>query len=233
MPQSPAPRAPARSTVPARLAEAGGRARTVAALAVAAVVLVGASLAIGRFSVPVDVDPTTRSVEAGFARDMQVHHLQAVQLAMIVRDETDDPDVRLLAYDIATAQAQQAGQMHGWLNAWGLPQAPSEPPMTWMTRPPLTGTGAQHGHDPNAEVPATMPGYLDAEQIAELSSASGVDAERLFLELMIEHHKGGVEMAKAVLERSTQRVVVDLASGIVAAQESEIALMTDMLAQRS
>ena len=217
----------------ARLAEGGSRARTVAALAVAAVVLVGASLALGRFSVPVEVDPSTTSIEAGFARDMQVHHLQAVELALIVRDATDDPEVRLLAYDIATAQAQQAGQMYGWLAAWGLPQAPSEPPMTWMTRPPLSGTGEQHGHDPNAEVPATMPGYVDAEHIAELSAATDIEAERIFLQLMIEHHEGGVEMAQAALDRATQRVVVDLATSIVTAQESEIALMTDMLAQRS
>ena len=46
---------------------------------------------------------------------MQVHHLQGVELAMIVRDATDDHEVRLLGYDIATTQAQQAGQMYGWL----------------------------------------------------------------------------------------------------------------------
>ena len=149
---------------------------------------------------------------------------------MIVRDLTDDPDVRLLAYDIATSQAQQSGQMFGWLATWGLSQAPSEPSMTWMTRPTLEG-----GHEMGdvAMTPGgAMPGLATAEQIASLKAATGVEAERIFLTLMIAHHKGGVEMAEAVLARSDTRVVVDLATSIVQAQTSEIGLMEDMLAER-
>ena len=216
------------------MAEPGPRGRLVAAAVIGGVLLVAASLAIGRFSVPVDTAPATTSVEAGFARDMQVHHQQAVELSMIVRDLTDDPDVRLLAYDITISQAQQAGQMYGWLAEWGLPQAPAEPPMTWMTRPPIVEGGEQHGHTASpADVPATMPGFAAPEQLAELSAATGVDAERIFLELMIAHHEGGVEMAESVLDRSENRVVTDLASSILAAQSSEIELMQSMLADRS
>lgn len=221
------------------MTERASRGRLVAAAVVGAIVLIVASFAMGRLSVPVDRDPTTTSVEAGFARDMQVHHQQAVELALLVRDRTDDAEVRLLAYDIATSQAQQAGQMYGWLAEWGLAQAPAEPPMTWMARPPLSandgqGRDDQHAHSaaPGA-VPATMPGYATAEQIAELSTATDRDAERLFLELMIVHHEGGVEMAQAVLDRSDERVVTDLARSILAAQQSEIELMRSMLAARA
>ena len=61
------------------------------------------------------------SAAAGFARDMQVHHAQAVQMAMVVRDRTTDADVRLLAYDIALSQQHQIGQMYAWLTLWDLP----------------------------------------------------------------------------------------------------------------
>jgi uncharacterized protein (DUF305 family) len=198
-----------------------------------ALLLVAASLVVGRLSAPADDRPLDRSVEAGFARDMQVHHEQAVEMAMIVRDLTDDADVRLLAYDIATSQAQQSGQMFGWLADWGLPQAASEPAMTWMTRPTLDGDGGGHDMGGAADAPpVTMPGYATAEQLAELKASSGVEAERIFLTLMIAHHRGGVEMAEAVLARSDNRVVDDLATSIVQAQTSEIAVMEDMLAAR-
>lgn len=211
--------------------EPGRRARLAVAAVITALLLVAASLVIGRLSAPGDDSPIDSSVEAGFARDMQVHHLQAVEMALIVRDLTDDPDVRLLAYDIATSQSQQSGQMFGWLNEWGLSQASSEPQMTWMSRPTLDG-GAGHEGMTAGSGPATMPGYATADQIAALKAATGVEAERIFLTLMIAHHQGGVEMAEAVLERSTNRVVDDLASSIVQAQTSEIGLMQDMLAER-
>lgn len=78
-----------------------------------------------------------------------------------------------------------------------------------------------------------MPGLATREQIQQLSAATGIEAERQFLTLMIAHHAGGVEMAQAVLERSSNRVVTDLARSVVAAQTSEITVMQGMLAARS
>ncbi|MBX3100363.1 MAG: DUF305 domain-containing protein [Salinibacterium sp.] len=221
---------PARS--PESLAvESGRRTRVAVAAVLTALLLVSASLVIGRLSAPASHAPLDRSVEAGFARDMQVHHNQAVDMAMAVRELTTDPDIRLLAYDIATSQAQQSGQMFGWLADWGLNQAPSEPPMTWMTRPMLAGS-----HHDMADMAITpggaMPGIATPAQLAELTASSGVEAEKLFLTLMIAHHQGGVDMAEAVLARTQNRVVVDLANSIVQAQSSEITVMEGMLAAR-
>lgn len=216
-----------------------GRWAVVLAASVALVVVAAVAFSIGRLSTLGDPTPSTTSAEAGFARDMQVHHQQGVELAMIVRDATDDEAVRLLAYDIATTQAQQSGQMYGWLAEWGLPQFGAEPSMTWMTRPAEGGDDETHGgHGTGAAAGAhqpgePMPGLATPEQVAELQALEGVEAERMFLELMIAHHRGAVEMAEAVLARSSYPVVVSLAESIVASQRSEIALMEDMLAERS
>lgn len=210
----------------------GGRIAVIVAAAVAVVIVAVAAFSIGRLSTLDEPTPTDASAEAGFARDMQVHHQQGVELAMIVRDATDDPDVRLLAYDIATTQAQQSGQMYGWLNEWGLSQAGSEPSMTWMTRP-AEGDGAHETHSATHEPGAPMPGLATPAQIEELRGLEGQAAEVMFLELMIAHHQGAVEMADAVLERSSNDVVVDLADSIVSSQTAEIELMTDMLAERT
>jgi uncharacterized protein (DUF305 family) len=65
--------------------------------------------------------PTAGSADAGFARDMAVHHQQAVEMSFIVRDRTGNEEVRRLAYDIAQTQANQRGMLLGWLDLWGLP----------------------------------------------------------------------------------------------------------------
>nr|WP_245190026.1 DUF305 domain-containing protein [Leucobacter exalbidus] len=202
-------------------------------------VLVAGSLIIGRVSAHPEVFPSTRSAEAGFARDMQTHHNQAVEMSFIVRENSSDPAIRLLAYDIATSQAQQAGQMFGWLALWGLPQASPEPAMTWMHRP-IPGEGGAHAaHTQGAASaaqsttpPEVMPGLASYEQVEELRAATGVAADRLFLELMIAHHEGGVDMADAIVKRSSNPTVTDLAGSMMKAQQSEIQLMRDLLAER-
>ena len=213
----------------------GRRTRLIIAGVVAAVLVIVAAFAAGSLSRPVVTAPSTTSAEAGFARDMQTHHGQAVEMSLIVRDLTDDEDVRLLAYDIATSQSQQAGQMAGWLNVWNVPQTSPEAEMTWMSRPPLKGVShegmsemgtGETAHDPGS----AMPGMATAEQLASLKAATGVEAERQYLTLMIAHHQGGVEMADAVLVRTNERVVRSLAASIVKAQTSEIGYMQDLLA---
>lgn len=204
------------------------RGRLVAGLVVGGLVLAAAGFGVGRLSAPAAaITPTTESAEAGFLRDMQVHHAQAVQMALLIRDRTDDEAVRQLAYDIAVSQATQSGQMYGLLEAWDLPQASPEPAMTWTELPTIDGSETGHQMDPSA--PGGMPGLATDAQLADLTAATGEDAVRQFLTLMIAHHEGGVEMADAVLARTRVPQVVSLASGIQKAQKAEIQLMQQLL----
>ncbi len=91
--------------------------------------------------------------------------------------------------------------------------------MTWM------------GHTGN-DMSALMPGMATPTELAALSAASGVDAERVFLRLMIAHHRGALEMSEAVIARSTHPVVLAFARGVLTSQQSEIDLMTAMLEKR-
>jgi uncharacterized protein (DUF305 family) len=223
----------------------GIRWRLVVAGLIAGALVLTVGLAGGWMLAARHADPSSSSVEAGFARDMQVHHDQAVQMALIVRDRTDDPEIRSLAYDIATSQSQQSGQMYAWLNDWGLPQARPGDPMEWMSEPTLEGAAGQaHNHEPsgstddteaaNSEVESvTMPGMAGEKDLERLRAASGTDAEVLFLTLMLAHHRGGVDMADAVLERSSHPLVTTLARAIVFAQSGEIDYMETLLAQRT
>ncbi len=169
--------------------------------------------------------PTSLSADAGFARDMAVHHQQAVEMSFIVRDRTQDEEVRRLAYDIANTQANQRGMMLGWLDLWGLPKIESGvEPMTWMGMGGSGDTGPLDG--------ALMPGMATDAQLDELRQASGREAEVLYLKLMTEHHRGGVHMAEGCVQKCSVDIERNLAQGMVDAQKSEMLLMADMLRKR-
>lgn len=170
--------------------------------------------------------PTADSADAGFARDMAVHHQQAVEMSFIVRDRTDDEAVRRLAYDILNTQANQRGMLLGMLNAWELPKVSQEPPMAWMGHT-MDHTG---GHGPGGG--ARMPGMATEAELDAMREADGEDAEVLYLQLMTVHHRAGVDMARAAVERAEDEQIVRLAKGMVRGQRSEIGLMADMLAER-
>ncbi|MET9883768.1 DUF305 domain-containing protein [Streptomyces sp. NPDC006430] len=177
--------------------------------------------------------PGLYSPDAGFARDMAVHHQQAVEMSFIVRDRTRDEPVRGLAYDIANTQANQRGMLLGWLDLWGLPKVVAdEQPMSWMGS---TGHDGHSGHDMGGATTkpgALMPGMATKEELAQLGAAEGRDAEVLYLQLMTDHHKGGVAMARGCATQCGTPAERALAQGMVEAQESELTLMADMLKQR-
>jgi uncharacterized protein (DUF305 family) len=157
--------------------------------------------------------PDEGSPEVGFARDMSVHHAQAVQMGEIVRRTTDDDEIGLLASDIVLTQQAQIGQMQGWLDVWDVAPTGTQPAMGWMGMP----------------VEGRMPGMASVEELEALADASGTAADALFLRLMIAHHEAGVDMARAVVERSDHDEVVDLATAMLTAQETEMQTMTDLL----
>ncbi|MEU7553897.1 DUF305 domain-containing protein [Streptomyces sp. NPDC044571] len=188
--------------------------------------------------------PGLYSADAGFARDMAVHHQQAVEMSFVVRDRTQDEAVRGLAYDIANTQANQRGMLLGWLDLWGLPKVVAdEPPMSWMGTTEGHGAHGSHdagghdmgGHDMGgaaAKPGALMPGMATKEEISQLGAAQGRDAEVLYLQLMTEHHKGGVAMARGCAAQCATPAERALAQGMVEAQQAELTLMADMLRQR-
>jgi uncharacterized protein (DUF305 family) len=206
----------------------------LAAAVLAVAIAVALGLVVG-YHLHDDSDPVLPaedSVDAGFARDMQIHHSQAVEMSMIVRDNTDDQTIRTIAYDIALTQRQQMGQMFAWLQLWGLPQYSSVPAMAWMDGE-TGGHDTAHGDEPTTPVAAQlMPGMATPEQMDQLRAARDEAAEILFLQLMIRHHEGGVDMARYAAEHAEVAEVRALAEDLVVSQEVEINMMKSMLAKR-
>jgi uncharacterized protein (DUF305 family) len=227
-----APDAPDAADAPATDAPAGavrGHGRAVLVVVVVAALALGALAGALLARQPVLTAAPEGSVDAGFARDMQAHHAQAVELAVLLRDRSTDEEVRTVALDILLTQQNQIGQMAGWLSTWGLPAAGSDVPMAWMAGDHAHETAAA---DPGETGYAAMPGWVSREDLARLTAASGTEADRLFLQLMLPHHEGGVQMAQYAVEHARRPQVVALARTIVTSQAREIAVLQDMLAAR-
>lgn len=159
----------------------------------------------------VNAQPRENSPEVTFTRDMMAHHAQAVEMAMLIRDRSTDPELRQMTLDMILTQQNQIGQMFAWLELWGVPQEGLEPPMG--------GT-------------SEMMGMATQQDVNSLDTLSVEEAEVKFLQLMIRHHEGGVMMAQDVLEKTNVPVVKRLAESIVASQTGEVSYMEELLQKR-
>jgi uncharacterized protein (DUF305 family) len=187
--------------------------------------------------------PGPESVDVGFAQDMRVHHMQAVTMAGIERDRTTDPVLRGIAFDIESTQLTQLAEMGGWLTVWGQPDlpAPGALHMRWMF------PEGSHEHGDAAGTPTipvhvmpgmstgprrVMPGMATTDEINQLRKLSTPELDVRFLQLMLRHHQGGLEMAIYAWTHAQETYVRNLAQKVMSSQQNEIALMTQYLEQR-
>ncbi|GAA1989752.1 hypothetical protein GCM10009777_26230 [Microbacterium pumilum] len=146
--------------------------------------------------------------DAMFVTMMIPHHQQAIEMSDTILAKDDvHPDVAELATKIKDAQAPEIEMMQGWLEDWGVDDGD---PMG----------GMDHGDR-----------MMSEDDMAALNAASGPEASRLFLEQMIMHHQGAIEMAETEIESGQNPDAVALAHKIVEDQTAEIATMQDLLDQ--
>lgn len=140
-----------------------------------------------------------------FVQMMLPHHEQAIEIAALATDRATDPRILDLTADIAGAQQAEVDDMYAMLAAWEVP-ALSE----------------HSGH--------AMPGMVSDADMAALAAASGPEFDRLFLDHMIAHHEGAIDMAETVIANGRDPQVLALAEAVITAQQAEITHMQDMRA---
>jgi uncharacterized protein (DUF305 family) len=152
----------------------------------------------------------TSAVDIGFLVDMSEHHDQAVRMALMELAHGQDPTVRGFAQDVLLFQRSELGAMGVLLDEQGAVRPDLDPDrsaMAWMDM--ATPSGA-------------MPGMATEEQLARLDAARGLDADRLFLELMSAHHEGGLHMAEYAADHGSDPRVRALAARMAKYQEIEV-----------
>ncbi|SIR62677.1 DUF305 domain-containing protein [Micromonospora avicenniae] len=154
--------------------------------------------------------PGDDSVEAGFARDMTAHHAQAVEMGMLAFQRGTDPEVRQIGGDIASGQQGEIGIMQTWLRSWGLDPTGSQPRMAWMA----DGAGLVKN--------GLMPGMATPQEMEKLRAAQGREFDLLFLNMMINHHLGGVHMIDGVLDAGDEPEVLRTAQIMKNTQQTDL-----------
>jgi len=142
-----------------------------------------------------------------FAQMMIPHHEQAIVMSELVLDKEDvAPEVADLAEQIKAAQGPEIDQMESWLADWDAPS--------------MTDGHAMGG----------MDGLLTEQQMDALEGASGATASTLFLEGMIEHHEGAIDMAEEHQDDGEHEEALELSAEIIETQSAEIERMQQLLA---
>jgi len=141
------------------------------------------------------------------------HHAQAIQMVTLTDTRTLDPEVKQLADSIRDVQAPEIEAMVDWLTAWG-----EKIPETSIDH-------ANAGHDmsdmPSMES-SDMPGMMSADDMQALADASDAEFQDMWLEMMVEHHEGAIEMAKTEQAEGKYPDAVSLAESIKTSQQAEI-----------
>ena len=158
-------------------------------------------------------DPAAEFTDADvmFASMMYPHHAQAVEMAAMVEGRTTNPDVIALAGEIANAQKPEMDQLTSWLSAWGQPA-------------PSADMGSMGGMDHGSG-----SGMMTAQGMDSLMALSGAEFDRQWLTMMIEHHRGAVEMAEKEIADGSNDDAVAMARTIVETQNAEISRMQQLL----
>jgi len=172
-----------------------------------------------------------------YIEGMIPHHEQALELSDLVLDAAGVRErTRALAEFIVADQTAEIETMRAWQDAWRQ-AVPAD-------TAGATGHGAHAGGHGGEAVPASaepptcgdhphtqMKGMASAAQLAALDAAEGAAADRMFLELMITHHEGALEMAEAAVRGGSNAYVRSSGKHVLVEQEREITAMTALLAE--
>ena len=146
--------------------------------------------------------------DVAFATNMIPHHQQAVDLSAMVPDRSTDAELVALAQQVSAAQQPEINVMKVLL-------------VQWNENPDTNSGHAGHGN--------AMQGMVDQATMTKLESLNGAEFDKLWLESMISHHQGAIEMAKAEIANGDNVDAKSLAKNIVTTQEAEIGQMKQML----
>lgn len=180
----------------------------VVAVAIAAVVLAGCSNAPS--SPPPGASAVHNAADVSFVQNMLPHHQQAISMSQLAASRATSPQVKALADRIDAEQGPEITRMQGMLGAWGAP----------VTAPGTHDMGGMPGM-----------GMMSEQDMGRLATASGPAFDRLYLQLMVRHHQGAIDMARTEQAQGQNPEATALANSIVSSQQSEIDEMNRLLGQ--
>ncbi|MGS0685436.1 DUF305 domain-containing protein [Nakamurella sp. GG22] len=170
-----------------------------------------------------------------FAQSMIVHHQGAIEMSDLAATRASSEQVRELAARIKAAQGPEIERMQAWLAAWGAAMttssasSSSDDEMGGMDHGGMSGMGTEGPMTGSDGAGMSMPGMMTDEQMQQLTDASGAGFDTMFLQMMIAHHQGAIEMSDTELADGSNPDALALASAIKTSQTAEISEMQQIL----
>ena len=171
----------------------------------------------------VEVSAEHNNADVMFAQMMIEHHRGAIEMAQLAPDRAASQEVKDLAAKIEAAQAPEIELMTSWLEAWDTAM------MSMGTGGMDMGTGGMDMGTGGMDMGGGMAGMMTPEQMIALEAASGAAFDTMFLELMIVHHQGALQMSETEIAQGSNPEALALAESIKTSQTSEIAEMQELL----
>jgi uncharacterized protein (DUF305 family) len=177
--------------------------------------------------------------DVSFATAMIQHHAQALAMVALADGRPLDPAVKKLTEQIRDAQAPEIETMTDWLSAWDqeVPATVNDHAHGGHDMGNTDGSDMDMGGDESSssessmgsDTGAGMPGMMTAEQMDQLKNASDVEFQDMWLQMMVEHHQGAIEMAQDEVDQGTFGDALTLAKHIETSQQAEIEKMEGIL----
>ena len=174
-------------------------------------------------------DTSYAPADVHFMQMMIPHHGQAVVMARMAPERTNDEGVLEAAARIAASQGDEVAFMRGWLEDRGEPVPKALGPAAYGEH---SGHADHAGHDVVDEAAMTAMGMASAKQLEELEASEGAAFDRLFLTLMITHHEGAIRMVEALHDTpgaAYDPTLYRFTNDVVADQSAEVTRMNAML----
>lgn len=166
-------------------------------------------------TIEIPANANYNATDIGFAQGMIPHHAQAIEMADLALTNTKNPDVLALANKIKAAQSPEIIKLSGWLRDWG-------------QTVPSTASGSMD-HDMSGMGGMMMDGMMSQADMDRLETSTGTEFDRLWIELMIQHHEGAVKMSKTEVAGGKNPDAIALAQVIISNQQAEITTMESLL----
>ena len=168
--------------------------------------------------------PPISAKDVEFMQGMIMHHAQAVEMTALINERTTNKNLRLLGARISHSQADEMKYMERWLQLRGEPTSMPAPAM--QHTPGMDMSKHQHH--------MLMPGMLTPEQMDALKKAKAGEFDRLFLQGMIQHHKGALVMVEELFNTAgsgQDSELFNFTTDVDSGQRAEIRIMEKMLGE--
>ena len=178
-----------------------------------------ASAAEGGMAMPTSAPGAFNDADVAYAQGMIAHCSQLVEMSGLVPSRASNQEVKGLASRTLTDEEAEISAVRGWLGYWNRPESAAE--------------GGMGGMDMSGDDGSQMKtrGSMSGADMEKLKAAKGAPFDRAFLQAMIEHRGGEIDMARDEARNGRNTAVREQAEMMATMQKKDVKALTRLLSE--